>query len=323
MQTATKDAGHQNAETQVKLVKPLDSDGIGGKAEDNLHRTMTASRDLDRRLAAGAQPVPANLYFRPDGKGGFTFDTGVLKGRLHANGKSLGLTEVVHVPTGARLDRSNGLLSHYRVFTTGKRYGGGAWDWPSTAALLEDGQVEVRWPAAEGRPFTLRATYRLTGAATIEVETAVEAQAALRDFESFLASYFAPAFTNALVRGKAGATSDLAAVTADKGDWQMYPRDAAARQLAEDGRWKLEPNPVAWTFPAEFAGPAAEAQRRAPGLGLVAVIKASATDCFAIALPHQTESHYSVYFSQFGRNFQAGETARAKVRLILSETQAQ
>jgi hypothetical protein len=33
---------------------------------------------------------------------------------------------VVHVPTGARLDRSNGLLSHYRVFTRGVRHGGGA-----------------------------------------------------------------------------------------------------------------------------------------------------------------------------------------------------
>lgn len=323
IETATKDAKLQSAEVQVKLVKSFDSDAIGSKAEDNLRRTMTASRDLNRRLAAGGQPVPVRLQFRPDGKGGFTFDTGVLKGRLHANGKSLGLTEVVHVPTGARLDRSNGLLSHYRVFTTGKRYGGGAWDWPSTAALLDDGQVEVRWPATEDRPFTLRAIYRLASVATIEVETSVESKAPLSGFESFLASYFAPAFTNALVRVKAGATSDLAAATADKGDWQMYPRDAAARQLAEDGRWKLEPNPVAWNFPAEFAGPTAEAQRRAPGLGLVAVIEASATDCFAIALPHQTEGHYSVYLSQFGRNFQPGETARAKVRLVLSETQAQ
>lgn len=226
------------------------------------------------------------------------------------------------MPTGTRLDRSNGLLSHYRVFTTGKRYGGGAWDWPSTAALLDDGRVEVRWPAAEGRPFAMRATYHLVSTATVEVETVVEAKAALSGFESFLASYFAPAFTNALVKVQSGAGEEISAATAEKGEWQMYPRDAAARKLAGDGRWQLEPNPVAWTFPADLAGPTAEAQRRAPGLGLTAWIEAPTTDVFAIALPHQTEGHFSVYCSQFGRDLQPAETVHATVRLTLSDAKA-
>ncbi len=321
-QMATTTVTHQASEARASSAKTLGSDGLVADAAVSLRRTKTAWGDLDRRRLAQLSAEQVRLRFQPDDNGGFTFDTGVLRGRLHANGKSLGLTEVVHVPTGARLDRSNGLLSHYRVFTTGKRYGGGAWDWPSTAALLDDGRVEVRWPAAEGRPFALRATYRLASAATIEVETVVEAKAALSGFESFLASYFAPAFTNALVKVKAGGRTQLIAATPDKGDWQMYLRDPAARALAVDGRWKLEPNPVAWTFPAEFAGPTAEAQRRAPNLGLTATLQAPARVVFAIALPHQTEGHFSVYFSQFGRDLQPGETAHATVRLTLSDAKA-
>src|SRR5947209_3342768 len=77
----------------------------------------------------GAAPGTNNLAFEADGAGGFRFDTGTLRGSLHTGGKSLGLTGVIHVRSGIRLDRSNGLLSHYRVFSKGVRYDGGAWDW--------------------------------------------------------------------------------------------------------------------------------------------------------------------------------------------------
>lgn len=277
------------------------------------------------RVDAGDTPPPvatptspAALQFQPDGRGGFTFDTGVLRGRLHAEGRSLGLTEVMYGPTGARVDRGHGLLSHYRVFANGRRFGGGAWDWPSTAARLPDGRVEVRWAAAEDRPFTLRAVYRLTRPGAITVETSVEPQSELRGFEVFLASYFDPAFTNSFVAARHGEVTGFATATPDRGEWQMFPRDAAARTLAEDGRWKLEPHPVVWTFPAELAGPTLRAHRRAPGKGLLATFSADTSECFAVATPHQTEAHYSTYLSLFGRTLAAGQTARARVSLVIT-----
>ena len=268
-------------------------------------------------------PVPTvetpRLRFEPDGLGGFLFDTGVIRGRLHAGGASLGVTEAYHVPTGARLDQSKGLLSHYRVFANGRRFGNGAWDWPSTASLLPDGRVEVRWADTNDRPFTLRARYQLTRPGILTVETLVEARAELRGFEVFLASYFDPAFTNSFVLAKGRTRDGYANATLDKGEWQMYPRDAAARALAEDGRWKLEPHPVNWTFPAELAsGPTVRAFRRALGKGLLATFSADAADCFAVATPHQTEAHFSTYLSLFGRTLAAGETARARVALIIT-----
>ena len=267
------------------------------------------------RHPTGTSPAPR---FEPATDGGFRFDTGVLRGRLRAGGKSLGLTQVEHVPTGARLDRSNGLLSHYRVFTRGIRHGGGAWDWAGPAELRQDGSVAVRWPADGERAFELRGVYRWLAADRIELVTTVEAHARLAGFESFLACYFDPAFDQAVVRVKADGDEGAAvfqSATRDLGDWQMYARDEAAKTLIKDGRWTLEPNPVAWTFPALFAGSTATVVRRAATTGLTATLRADAAGCFALATPYATETHFSTYVSMFGLDLKPGETAHARVVL--------
>jgi hypothetical protein len=259
------------------------------------------------------------LAFRASSDGGFEFDTGGLRGRLRAGGKSLGLTAVVHAPSGAPLDRSNGLFSHYRVFTRGKRYGGGAWDWPSTARLLPNGAVAVRWPAVEGRPFELSAVYQWRRADTLDLTTTVTAQADLLGFESFLASYFSEAFTNALVCARGDADSGGQPVfrpaVKSAGDWQMFTRDEDARTFASDGRWKLEPNPVDWAMMPVLAKPLG--LRRAPGTGMAVALMALPGDCFAIATPHEGEGHYSMYLSLFGRDIKAGQSLQARTRLVL------
>jgi hypothetical protein len=40
-------------------------------------------------------------------------------------------------------------------------------------------------------------------------------------------------------------------------------------------------------------------------------------DCFAVLTPFETESHRSMYLSLFGKDLQAGESARARTRLII------
>jgi len=258
--------------------------------------------------------------FQAAADGGFTFDTGVLRGKLRAGDKSVGLTEVIHVPSGTRLDRGQGLFSHYRVFTRGKRYGGGAWDWPSTATLRRDGAVEVLFPAADGRPLEMKAVYRWADPATLDLETTVRAVEDLPGFESFLASYFTEGFTNALayVQPAPGTASPAGLLAAEKSaaDWHMFPRDAAAAALIQDGRWQLEPHPVTWSIRPFLVRPLAI--RRAPAVDVVAVLMAPPTDCFAVACPFETEGHYSTYLSLFGRDIKAGETVRARARLVIA-----
>jgi len=268
-----------------------------------------------------SQPVPV---FSAAGANEFSFDTGVLRGKLRAEGRSRGLSSVVYVPTGTRLDSSMGLFSHYRVFSAGKRYGTAAWDWPSEARLGSDGAVEARWPAAGDRRFELRARYRWAAPNILDLETTVLAKTNLLRFECFLASYFSADFTNALVWA-GGSDGGRQFIVADKsfGAWLAFPRDDEAAAVIRDGRWKFEPNPVDWVLMPRLTRPLAV--RRAPGTGLAAVLLSPANDCFAVCTPQQGDPHDSLYLSLFGRDLKEGETARARARLLiaprLSETE--
>jgi hypothetical protein len=288
----------------------------------NFMKCLLSCSILTLVLAWFANPsaqAATSLRFAAGEKGEFRFDTGVLKGELRADGKSKGFTSVIHTPSGMRVDRNTmGLLSPYRVFTTNHRYGTAAWDWTSEARIQDDGSVAVVWRAEKDRPFELRAKYIVENSNTLAVTFEVKAVEALPGFEVFLASYFDTPFTNAMVWARAtnGGAARWVAATPDRGDWQTLPRDDSAAPLFQDGRWKIEPNPVEWRLLEKFAEP--KAMRRAGPNGLAALLSADPRDCFAISMPQQAEGHYSLYFSLFGTTVAAGETATAKVRMQIT-----
>jgi hypothetical protein len=240
---------------------------------------------------------------------------------LRQDGKARGLSSVVHVPTGARLDRGVGIVSHYRVFTAGKRYGTAAWTWPGTAALRPDGAVQAAWPEAADRPFEMTVLYRWVDPQALDVETTVTARADLTGFESFLASYFDEAFPLPYVlacdRGREAERSFLLG-RKRYGNWLMFTRtgDEHAERMIRDGRWLLEPHPVDWTILRRLAAPLCI--RRGQANGLAVILMAPGEDCFAVAMPYEGESHYSLYLSLFGRDLKTGETAKARVRFVVA-----
>ena len=59
------------------------------------------------------------------------------------------------------------------------------------------------------------------------------------------------------------------------------------------------------------------AMRRGSKAIPTAILMAPPDDCFAISTPHEGEGHYSTYFSLFGRDIEAGQTARARLRLVV------
>jgi len=275
--------------------------------------------------AAGPADKPAigpadKLRFTSTAEGQYVFDTGILRGELHQADKTLGLTSVVHIPSGTKLDGTYGIFSYYRVFTTNKRYGHAAWEWPCVSKLLPDGAVQIFWPADENRPIEMTATYRLTGPNTIDLETVVKAQKNLPQFEVFLASYFREAFAvpcvyvgeNPEAEGKPGF------LTAKKplGDWQMFPRDQQVLPIIRDGRWQKEPNPVEWVIMPHMAAPVGV--RRSAPADLTAILMAPPEDCFAISTPYEGEGHYSLYMSLFGRDIKAGQKIKARSRLVIA-----
>jgi hypothetical protein len=263
-------------------------------------------------LAVLAPVWAADLSFHPAGGGAFHFDTGMLKGTLRSDGRSIGLLPITDVRSGIKLASSMGLFSIYRVFSDGRRYGKGMWDWPSQAQAAGRGAVAAQWPPAADRPFTMRAVYRWAGPGTLDMDISVKAEQDLHNLEAFLASYFGETFTSCsvLVRGGRFMAAERAS-----GPWQMFPRGPEALPLIRDGRWKILPNPVDWTVLPEFEQPVA--MRRDPASGLTALVMAPRRDCFAVATPEQADNHASIYLSLFGRDLKKGETARAKARLVI------
>ena len=263
---------------------------------------------------------PDKLAFTKSRDGGYEFDSGILRGRLREAGKGLGLSSAMHVPTGTKLNGAYGILSYYRVFTTNKRYGTAAWSWPSSSKLLPDGAVQVTWPAADDRPFEMVAVYRFDDDSALDVETIVKAGEDLNKFEVFLASYFHESFPlpKVLVTPDPKAVGMRTFMTAKKsyGNWQMYPRDNDVVPIIRDGRWQKEPNPVDWKIMPPMAKPIA--MRRGSKEAPTAILMAPPEDCFAIATPYEGEGHYSIYFSLFGRDIEAGQTARAHLRLVVT-----
>ncbi len=248
---------------------------------------------------------------------GFAFDTGKLKGMLHADGESVGLRPLVDVPSGKTLSRSMGIFSHYRLLAKNQRFGNAAWSWKSTAALRSDGSVTVNWQADAEHPFDLEATYRWAAPEVLDVTSRVTAKESLAGFEIFLASYF-DGFADTWVY--AGQTEvptkrPFLQATEEAGIWQIFPRNEKAETLILDGRWKQPPHPVDWTLRAKLHGPMA--MRRDAETGLVALVMAPPDNGFAIATPHCEEPHRSLYLSLLGDDLKPGQSAVARSRLVV------
>ena len=269
---------------------------------------------------ASMASAAGKLAFVAGEKGAYTFDTGLLRGTLCAGGKSSGLTSVVHIPTGTRLDRGSGIFGYYRLLATDKRYGRMGWDLPGKSRLLADGAVEITVAAAEDRPFEMVAVYRWSDPATLDLETTIKPGADLSKFEIFLASYCSEALPDPYIcaKGGSGGNRQTRFLLAEKshGDWLMFPRDKALSPMIRDGRWEKEPYPVAWTVMPELMLPIAF--RRGAESAPVAVLMAPREDCCAISTPYQGESHYSLYLSLFGRDVKAGESAKARARFAVT-----
>jgi len=274
---------------------------------------------VDLAFAQDVTSGQGKLAFTANEDGGYEFDTGILRGRLRQAGKGLGLSSAVHVPTGTMLNGAYGILSYYRVFTTNKRYGTAAWSWPGTSKLLPDGAVQVTWPEADDRPFEMVAIYRFRDGSTLDVETIVKPGKDLSKFEVFLASYFHESFplSRVFVAAFPKTVGKRTFLTAKKsyGNWQMFPRNNDVVPIIRDGRWQKQPNPVDWKIMPPMAKPIA--LRRGSDAAPTAILMAPPDDCFAISTPYEGEGHYSTYFSLFGHDIEASQTARTRLRLVI------
>lgn len=278
-------------------------------------------------IVVPAWAEPPRLAFTSAGPGLYEFNTGELKGRLKFDGKYQGLYPLIDVASGAELVHAPGVFSPYRVFTTGRRYGDAARDWPTTTRLSNDGAVEVHWPSAEGHPLEMTAIYRWTASDALDFDVSVKPQMPMPKFELFLSSYFAKGFLASVYAagpdssGEKGALVPVDRNPQSGGGYVMFPLDEAAIALVRDGRWRIPPSPVDWAIERRLAG--ALAIRRDKGLGLTAALMVSPEACFAVSCPWNPDGpdasgYRSLYFSLFGQDLRGGQTVHARCRLVLA-----
>jgi len=259
---------------------------------------------------------PLEVFAPGDVDGEFHVNTGELEGTLRLGGISFGFSPFRHVPTDTDLIAMMGLLNYYRVFTTNHRYGESMRAIPSDATLEAPDTLRVHWPADADRPFELTGVYHWVAPDTVDLETIVEAKEHLQEFDVFIASYLSERFPVSSVYVK-GDDDKKAFITAEPehGVWQAFPRDADAVRIIKDGRWDIPPSPVDWAVRPELAAPIIH--RRNEATGLTVAMMARAEDCFAVFTPDRGEGHYSMYLSLFGKTLEAGDTARARIRMII------
>ena len=239
---------------------------------------------------------------------------------------------MTHVPSGKELawgDTNPGILSYYRVLGQDFRYGDSPRHWPSVGKLLPDGALEITWPATEEHPFELGAVYRWAAPDTLDVETICTPQRAMPGAEVFLSSYFSEGSETMVYAGRGmygqGKPGFLAADHCPliEGTYLFFPRDREASRLIYDRRWEFPPNPVQWSVTQQLAAPMA--MRRATQGGPSVLLMSPPEDCFAIAVSYNrtpqdgVASHRSIYFSLFGRDLKPGETARARLRMVVGD----
>ncbi|MFZ5831566.1 MAG: hypothetical protein ACOY3P_15890 [Planctomycetota bacterium] len=292
-----------------------------------LHRMLcVALLALVSTVARAEEPA---LAFNGIAENGFSFDTGMLAGRLQADG--YGLVSLVHKPTGMEVaygGKHQGPLAIYRTYAGVRRFTD-PWSRKAEASLLGDGTVRLFWPTDEEHPFELDAVYRISSADTVDLTITVKPNQPLPAFEIFVGSYFASEFPVSVYlaqpRSKTPEASgsmipvDVSPLT--DGTYYMFPRDRQAAHFLLDGRWEVGKNPVHWSLTRYLAAPLAI--RRHAESGVTGVLMARPEDCFAIAAsynktpPDGIANHNSIYLSLFGRDVAAGEPATTRCRLVV------
>ena len=294
-----------------------------------MRTTLAALAGAIAATAMGAEPpTPA---FRPSEEEGYVaFDTGPLRGKVRLDGKLQGISSVIYAPTEMELVTSVGLLSYYRVFSAGKRYGKAARDWPIETKLRDDGALQVTFPPAEEHPLEMTGTFRWRAPDTLDLETTVTPQVAMPRMEVFLSSYLVEGFEglvylkpNRFTKGKAAEFVGADWSELIDGNYLVFPRDGDVLPMIYDGRWDFPPSPVTWAFTRYLAAPIGI--RRHAQAGLTAVLMSPPEDCFAVSVPYNKEppdnvaAHGSVYLSLFGGDMAAGQTATARCRLMIAK----
>jgi hypothetical protein len=258
----------------------------------------------------------------------WNFETEHVTGRFFSDGLALKST-INDRKTG---DEVGEILLPYRLLSR-SGWHGEARDMPHTARLLDDG-IECEWSPTVSHPSTLRITTRLALPHAIDIEVEVRADATLPDYELFYSCYFrrpmcGGGYVASLPREQP-TVPGWTQVVPQSADFyrEMYvafPRDERAAALICDGRWQRGRHFTRFLPCRYHAAPLGFYWNNTTSL--CALLMAPPEDAYSVSMAYQTTEerddvghHNSLYISLFGRDIHAGETARARLRMVLDRS---
>ena len=239
--------------------------------------------------------------------------------------------EDLHAPKGAvgARRRHQGILNLYRVYSANETFGSLRDD----QALVEqrpDGAL-LSWPATEERPVEIKATFRLTGPAQIDVEVTALAKQDFENFEILPASYFPVDMEKGIYRSEEGKAvllrlGDGEIPGGDRPQYAFYPLSEAKREAQENsGRTSSS-----WIWPSyipkELAAlPIVFAESETTQVVLLGEPESVSAVC-ATPRPssgnpedwNSVQQHSALYFSLFAQDLKAGESCHARMRCIVA-----
>ncbi|MEM7143573.1 MAG: hypothetical protein AAF591_00470 [Verrucomicrobiota bacterium] len=293
----------------------------------------------------GAQAGPEGEWRVEDGVEAFHFETPELKGMIVGRderelGKGYGkhgIRGLVHVPTGSDLSapegpvgakrRHQGMVNLYRVYGATETLGA-LRDDQAEVERLEDG-ARLIWAPTEERPVAVTATWRVTGPGQIDVEMVAVPERAIENFEVLPATYVDVLMEKGMyAEGDGEGEVEILRQMETPGERPQYP----FFPLGEEARAMQEKSGrmgSSWIWPSYVhEGVAALPVIFAENDEVEILLMADPESVSAVCVTPKPETgepeewnsvgqHSALYFSLFGRDVEAGEECRSRMRLVV------
>lgn len=288
-------------------------------------------------ICAGERGQPVKLTFNAETRT-YDFETATVAGSIRPDGAYHGVSRYVHKASGMQvIDPRYSALNLFRLFSVNLGLGNPrVWERDIKAT---DTAVDMFWKETDAHQGTIHARYEVRQPGDIDLTLTFKSLGTYAGYEILLPSYFDQSMIPHLYlkRREIGPTPpelDLVVPTVSdvfRGCGLVFPRDAHTARFPVDGRWNRSEYQmdVAPFLPLRHYGHPFMFMTD-PERKLAAVMMMRRDNCSAISsryysekLEDRAQSYSAMDFLVFGRNFVPGDEATARIRLSLTDLDAE
>jgi hypothetical protein len=287
--------------------------------------------------AAAERGKPVKLTLNPQTQT-YDFETATVSGSIRPDGAYHGVSRFLHKATGTQvIDARYSALNLFRLFSVNLGLGNPR-EW-SREIKATDTAVEIFWAETDAHQGMITARYEVREPGDVDLTLTLKSLGTYAGYEILLPNYFDKSMIPHLhlkrrAIGAAPPEIDLVVPTVNdvfRGCGLVFPRDAHTARFPVDGRWnrseyKMD---VAPFFPLRHYGHpfmfVTDREKK-----LAAVMMMQRESCSAISSRYYSEkdedratSYSAMDFLVFGRNLLPGDEVTARIRLSLTDLDAE